>query len=172
MLEAGDNRRKQRLIFGRKQTQSLLAAYIYEVRGNQAQNRRAKMRHPVPRSIMLRVCVYPSDEAGYFVAHCLDLDLVGEDKTLEGALSELLEAIETQIEACEETGARLERFAPPFVWKYYRDAQKAGRKIADELMERVFRKANARLQCARRLQNLLENVVGTRGIPDECLMPA
>ena len=118
---------------------------------------------------MFRVCVYPSDEKGRFVAHCLELDVLGEGACVEEAMSELLEAIETQIEACEDTGAQLQFFAPPQVWKRYKAALTANRCIARELLERVVRSANERLGVP---VDIFERVVGARGVPPECLATA
>ena len=61
---------------------------------------------------MFRACVYPSsDEKGRFIAHCLELDVIGEGGSVEEAMNELLEAIDAQMEACEETGAQVCFFA-------------------------------------------------------------
>jgi len=116
--------------------------------------------------------VYPSpDEKGHFIAHCLELDVVGESSNVEGAVSELLESIETQIESCRETGAQLQFFAPAKVWYKYQSARKAGRRIAGELLERVVARANRRLGC-NASSDIFDNIVGTREIPSECLATA
>jgi predicted RNase H-like HicB family nuclease len=68
------------------------------------------------KSMSFRVCVYPAEfDPRYFTAHCLELDVIGQGKTLQAAVTQLLEAIDTQLEVCSETGAQLEFWAPPFV---------------------------------------------------------
>ena len=115
-----------------------------------------------------RVCVYPSrDEAGYFVAHSLELDVFGEGHSVEAAISELLEVMETQLEACSETGARLQFFAPEEVWHKYTLSRKANRRIAPELLERITQDANRRL--GHISSDVFDNVVGTEEVPRECL---
>ncbi len=90
---------------------------------------------PIP----IRIVVYPSDESpGYLTAHCLELDLVGEDITLGGAVLELIENIAAQVMACEEHDARLYVPAPAWVSDRYLVAKEHGTKIPDELMERVI----------------------------------
>ncbi len=114
-----------------------------------------------------RACVYPSEEEGRFVAHCLELDVFGEGASVEQAISELLEVIETQIESCQETGAQLQFFAPKKVWYKYQLARKANRSIAKELLDRIVRDANRRLGVDT--PDILDNVVGVVGIPEEYL---
>ena len=98
------------------------------------------------KSMSFRVCVYPADfDPRYFTAHCLELDVIGQDRTIQGAIAQLLEAIETQLENCVDTGARFECWAPGFVWHRYEQAKKANRKVPDELMERIIEAANRRL---------------------------
>lgn len=118
-----------------------------------------------------RACVYPSpEESNYFVAHCLEMDVIGGGDSVEEAISDLLEAIETQIESCAQNNAQLQFFAPPYVWEKYKGAQKAGRKIAGELLDRIFHQANRRLGCEP--ADILDTIVGTNGIPSECLITA
>ena len=122
-------------------------------------------------ALSFRACVYPSpDQPGYYAAHCLELDVVGEGKSVEEAMSNLLEVIETQLESCQDNGAQLLYFAPNDVWQKYNAAKKAGRQIAGELIERIVRQANKRLGHAA--TNIFDNVVGSNDIPRECLMTA
>jgi len=124
-------------------------------------------RSTIPDSMSFRVCVYQlPDEPGVFIAHCLDLDLMGEGDKVESALEELLEVIDSQIETCQRTGANFWFHAPASVWKTYSEARKAGRKIAGELVERVMDRANKRL--GHHILEL-ENIVASEEIPEEFL---
>lgn len=126
----------------------------------------------ISKSMSFRICVYPSQfDKRYFTAHCLELDVIGQDKTFEGAVSQLLEAIETQLEVCMETGAQLQFFAPPIVWHKYAQAKKANRKIPVELMERIIKQANRRLgyKSPAGIDKRIDSIVGTKEVMDECL---
>ena len=130
------------------------------------------MRQRISKSMSFRACVYPSgDEKGHFIAHCLELDVVGEGANVEDAVSELLEVIETQSESCRETGAQFQFFAPAEVWYKYRLAKKLNRRIAGELLERVVERANRRLGL-HISSDIFDNIVGTKEIPGECLATA
>lgn len=120
------------------------------------------------KSMSFRVVVYPSEfSESYFTAHCLELDVIGQGRTLEGAIAQLLEAIETQLMTCAETGAQFEFWAPGMVWYKYEQARKANRKISDELMERIIAQANQRLGYQSSI-NLDSIAAGTREVFDEC----
>jgi hypothetical protein len=94
--------------------------------------------------IPVRVFVYPHDDKpGYFIAHGLDMDVMGTGKSVQEALSELLEVIEVQIDSCEKTGAPLHFPASREVWDKYRNHRR--RKLPKELVERVINEANRRL---------------------------
>ena len=125
------------------------------------------MKRKFLKSAMFRVCVYPSkDDVGYYVAHCLELDVVGVDTTVEGSLDEVLEAIETQVSLGNELGIEVGFLAPEDVWKKYRSARKAGREIPDELFDRVITHANRRLGHA---DSILQDIVGTQEVLAACL---
>jgi len=80
----------------------------------------------VPKSIMFRACVYPSpDIDGYYVAHCLELDLIGEGRTPKFALKELIDAIELQIESCDDI-SQLFFPAPASIWKRFKESHDDG----------------------------------------------
>lgn len=107
-----------------------------------------------------RACIYPSQfDRQYFTAHCLELDVIGQDKTLEGAIAQLLEAIETQLKVCIETNAQFERWAPGDVWYIYEQAKKAKRKVSAELLERIIEQANRRLGYESPIN--LDSIAGT-----------
>ena len=77
----------------------------------------------VPKSILFRACVYPSpDINNLFVAHCLELDLIGEGSTPKDAIVELIQAIEIQIEACKSP-SQFFFPAPGGVWQKYKQAK-------------------------------------------------
>ena len=78
----------------------------------------------------IRIVVYPSDgNPGYLTAHCLELDLVGEDVSLEGAILELFGNIDAQVTACEKYDARLYMPSPEWVSDRYLTAKEHGTKI-------------------------------------------
>ena len=98
------------------------------------------------RWMAYRVCVDTCpDDPNFFVAHCLELDLMGVGECVESALTELLENIDTQIEICARTKAQFLMPAPVEVWKSYKEALDAGRRVCDELVVRVLQQANKRL---------------------------
>ena len=128
--------------------------------------------HKISKAMSFRICVYPSQfDKDYYTAHCLELDVMGQDKSVEGAVSELLQVIESQLEACQETGSQLQFFAPPGVWRKYDQAKKARRKIPDELMDRIIAQANRRLGYKEPLDigRRVDYIVGTKEVMDECL---
>ncbi len=94
----------------------------------------------VPKSMLLRACVYPSpDIQGSFVAHCLELDLIGEGRTPKKAIIELIQAIEIQIEACENA-SQLFFPAPASVWQKFKQARNAGRFILGRIVQEALNK--------------------------------
>jgi len=116
----------------------------------------------ISKSMSFRICVYPSQyDKSYFTAHCLELDIFGQDKTVEGAVGELLQLIENQIEVCEETGA---------VWQKYERAKKAKHKLPDELIDRIISQANRHLGFVEPLNigRRIDYIVGTKEVMDEC----
>lgn len=130
-----------------------------------------KTKRKFSRAMSFRICVYPSRfDKNYLTAHCLELDVFGQDKTLEGAVTELLQIIETQLEVSEETGAQLQFFAPSRVWQIYEQAKKAKRKIPDELMDRIIAQANQRLGYEEPLDvaRRVDYIVGTREVIEQC----
>jgi pyruvate-formate lyase len=119
------------------------------------------------KSMSFRALIYPSEhDASYFIAHCLELDVIGRDRSIEGAIAQLLEAIETQLIACSENKAQLEFWAPGMIWYRYEQARRAGRKIADELLERIIKQANQRLGYESPIN--LDSIAGTEEVMDEC----
>jgi len=124
------------------------------------------MAQKIPHSMSFRVCVYPSEEKGYFTAHCLELDVIGEDKNVEGALNDLLEVIETQVESCQTHKAQFLFPAPGSIWQKYNSSRKAKRRISEELINRVIQNANKRLG---HKMPAIDYIVGTKEVPQECL---
>ena len=96
------------------------------------------------RRVVLRfpIVVYPSEhgDISRFTAHCLNLDIIADDDSLQGALSRLLESIEEQLDAAEENGVDPIQLAPRRYWEMLGRA----RRIPSELMDRVIRDANKR----------------------------
>lgn len=88
------------------------------------------------------IVIYPSESDGMrrFTAHCLNLDLLADDDSVQAVLSQLLELIEQQLDAAEEYGADPFRRAPSRYWKMLGDALP----VPPELLERVIKEANAR----------------------------
>lgn len=96
------------------------------------------------RRVLVRfpILAYPSEYVGIgrFTAHCLNLDIIADDDSLEGALAKLLETIEQQLDAAEENGVDPIQLAPQRYWEMLGRA----RAIPSELMERVIGTANKR----------------------------
>ena len=108
--------------------------------------RKRKVAIQIPKYVPFRICVYPCPELkNMFMAHCLELDVKAHAKSIEGAIDELLKVIETQIEISRTVGADLYKLAPGKIWRFYRAARKANRRIPEELMERIIKRANKRL---------------------------
>lgn len=119
-----------------------------------------------PKTMSFRVCIYPSEfDPNYFTAHCLELDVIGQDNTVEGAVAKLLEAIETQLDVCVNTGAQFEFWAPGMVWYRYEQAKRAGRKIAGELLDRIIEKANKQLGYESPIN--IDAIAGTKEVMKE-----
>lgn len=89
------------------------------------------------------IVVYPSEGEGMrqFSAHCLNLDLLADDDSVQGAIGQLLELIEQQLDAAEEFGADpFQARAPDRYWKMLGNAKR----VPEELLERIIKEANAR----------------------------
>jgi hypothetical protein len=69
--------------------------------------------------IALRFVVYR--EGKWWIAHCLELDLVAEGRTASAALSDLADIASTQMTAAKEAGdfASIFRPAPPEIWAMF-----------------------------------------------------
>ena len=98
----------------------------------------------------------------------MNLDVIGTGSSVEEAISELLEVIEVQIDACKKYGAQLLHFAPPEIWRIYRAAYKAKKFIPDEMMVRIVRNANKRLGAP--VDELFLQAVETRDYDRQCQM--
>ena len=116
----------------------------------------------IPKSMLFRACVYPSSDIdGLFVAHCLELDLIGEGPTPREAIVELIQAIELQIEACKSP-SQFFFPAPAGVWQKYKQAKHAGRIILEPIVEEAL-KRTSRLNYAPHF----ENVAASSAVPDK-----
>lgn len=122
------------------------------------------------KKLMLRACVYPSpDEPDTFVAHCIELDIMGSGHTIQETLDELMDLTNLQIQTCQEHGAQLIFLAPSHIWGIYQAAYKANRRLPDELMHRVIQEANRRLG-HRFDESFFQDVFADENISRECLM--
>jgi len=67
----------------------------------------------------LQAVAYPHGE--WWIAHCLELDLVAEGKTPEEAFQDLLDIATTQIETAISVGniESIFRAAPPEIWAMF-----------------------------------------------------
>jgi len=96
------------------------------------------------RLVKLRfpIVVYPSEasDAGAYTAHCLNLDIVADDDTVEGALDKMLDAIEAKLDATDEYFVDPIQIAPRQYW----DKLGSAIPVPPELKDRVVRKANRR----------------------------
>ncbi len=79
-----------------------------------------------------------------FTAHCLNLDVLADDDSVQAAVSQLLELIEVQLDAAEEFLADPFQRAPEKYWNMLGKA----RPVPSELIERVVQQANARRSAA------------------------
>lgn len=88
------------------------------------------------------IVVYPSSGKGMrrFVAHCLNLDILSDDDSVQGAISQLLELIEHHLDTAEKHDADPFRPAPKRFWAMLGRA----RRVPRELIERILKEANAR----------------------------
>lgn len=77
---------------------------------------------------------------GRFVAHCLNLDILADDDSVQGSISLLLELIEHHLDAAERHRADPFRPAPRRYW----DMLGQGRRVPRELIDRIVKEANAR----------------------------
>ena len=76
-----------------------------------------------------KICVYRSEyDSRYFIAHCMELDVIGQNLTIEGAVRQCLESIETQIKIFRESKGKIKlKFrAPSKIWERYRNSVKVG----------------------------------------------
>lgn len=62
--------------------------------------------------IELRAVIYHDQEAGRWVGHCLEMDIVGEGATPESAAQEVMDLCDTQIIACIDNGNLDDIFSP------------------------------------------------------------
>jgi hypothetical protein len=121
------------------------------------------MKRAIPTAMSFRVCVYPDcDDPTMFIAHSLEVDVIGTGSSVQDALSELLEVIEVQLDSCDRTGAHVFFPAPNDVWELYRS--KDVRKLSGELADRIIRDANKRLG-----HNVpsFDNIHASQDIPSE-----
>ena len=134
-------------------------------------SKKRRIRSLIPASMSFRIVIYPCpDSSGHYISHCLELDIIGQDSSIEGAVSELLENIETQYESCQDTTAQFQFPAPPIVWQKYNQARMSRRKLPQELMDRIFDNANRRLGHVTPLPaQRIDRILATRSIFDECL---
>jgi hypothetical protein len=66
-----------------------------------------------------QVLIYREDE--FWIAHCLETDLVGEGKTADEAMRTLIDISNVQIQAALDAGDLASIFspAPPELWRSY-----------------------------------------------------
>jgi len=126
------------------------------------------MSAQLAKAIIYRVYVYRSpDEEGTYIAHCLELDLIGLGECVQTAITELLENMYTQTKVCARTGAQFFVPAPQEVWKKYGEALKSGRKVAQELIERAFDDFYKRL--GHKPPTIDERIGASKQVPRELL---
>jgi hypothetical protein len=111
-------------------------------------------------NMLFRACVYPSEDIpGYYVAHCLELDLIGEGPEPVNAIIELIQAIEIQLESCTNP-SQFFYPAPNEIWKKYEKS--AGRAI----LQRIIKKALSAKTPAN-YHPRFERVVATNAVPPQ-----
>lgn len=91
--------------------------------------------------IKFPIVIYPSedDSCGRFTAHCLNMDIVAAEDSVEGAVSSLLEAIDAALSAAVKYNANPFRDAPPEYW----DRLGKAKRLPEEMRERIIFRANA-----------------------------
>ncbi len=79
----------------------------------------AKAHTRAPGGIALRFVVYR--EGKWWIAHCLELDLVAEGRTPSAALNDLADIASTHMTTAREAGdfASIFRPAPPEIWAMF-----------------------------------------------------
>jgi hypothetical protein len=114
----------------------------------------------IPDSMSFRACIYHSEGVpGNFVAHCLELDLIGEGVNPLDAIKELTDAIEIQLESCT-TLSQVFFPAPDEIWKKYK--QNAERAI----LKRIILKARRTTPSTAYRPNF-EKITATSSVPKE-----
>lgn len=90
--------------------------------------------------VKYQIVIYPSEdnEGGEFTAHCLNMDIIADDDTVEGAVSTLLATIEATIEAAQKHNAGAFSEAPQEYWDKLANAHR----LSKELIERIIFNAN------------------------------
>jgi len=89
----------------------------------------------VPHGFNFKIVVYPNpDEQDAWLAHCLEMDLMGFGPTVQAAVEELLGAIKTQIAHAGEVD-QVFFPAPEHVWQLVSECQV----VPDELFQRAWR---------------------------------
>jgi predicted RNase H-like HicB family nuclease len=73
--------------------------------------------------INLSAIIYQED--GVWIAHCLELDIVSEGKTVDAAVSGLVSLCDLQIKTAMEAGdlGSIFRPAPPEIWQMFSTAE-------------------------------------------------
>lgn len=88
----------------------------------------------LPKDFSIRVMIYPNpDDPRTWLAHCLDMDLMGFGATVQSALEEVLQAVDGQIKYAQSPDEIFFR-APEELWAKL----PACRKLPDELGVRAL----------------------------------
>ena len=114
----------------------------------------------------LSVFIYPETKGEAYIAQCLDLDIIGMDKSVEGALQELLELIDVQYESCEKTGASVRFRSSESDWDRYKRAQESGTKVPLEIIERIVSEVNLVNR------HIKFHIYASSRVPKKCLQPS
>ena len=114
----------------------------------------------------LSVFIYPETKGDGYIAQCLELDIIGMDKSVEGALGELMELIDIQLEACEKTGASFRFRSPESDWDRYKRAQESGTKVPLEIIERIVNEVNLVNR------HIKFRIYASSRVPKKCLQPS
>lgn len=102
--------------------------------------------------IKFPIVIYPSEdkEGGAYTAHCLNMDLVHDENTIEGAVSGLLETIEVALDEAANHNANAFSRAPSEYWSLLA----SGQELPAELRERIIFHANKRRAAKRATINV------------------
>jgi len=102
----------------------------------------------MPRIECLTILIYPDPEAGGWIAHCLEYDLLGHGRGSRAALGRLIGVISTHVKYLAENDGldQLRHPAPKHYWAMLRNAKSLGLLHLNQIessakLERILKKS-------------------------------